>query len=279
MKKFSLFIAALYLFSLAGCTQEDAVPDANTSAASASSTSSGVSDTSAGAHDSVTDVIGEAGLKEKSELVQNDRDIKIGAQLDMPEKGEEIAVITMDSGKTIKLKFFPDEAPLAVYNFKKHAADGYYDGLTFHRIIDNFMIQGGDPTGSGMGGESVWGDEFEDQFNENLLNITGSVSMANKGIDTNGSQFFINYNPAADIPWELLDLDEITDEYKKFYDEHGGSPHLDGSYSPENKGHTVFAQVFEGLDTVKEVISVDVDGSSMPTTPVVIKTVEITTYE
>ena len=107
-------------------------------------------------------------------------------------KGEEIAVITMASGESIKLRFFPDEAPKAVYNFKLHALKGYYDGLTFHRVIQGFLIQGGDPAGNGTGGESVWGESFEDEFNANLLNLDGAVSMANSGANTNGSQFFIN---------------------------------------------------------------------------------------
>ena len=85
---------------------------------------------------------------------------KVGYQLEQPEEGEEIAVVTMESGEVIKLRFFPDEAPKAVYNFKLHALEGYYDGLTFHRIIEGFMIQGGDPSGDGTGGESVWGQDF-----------------------------------------------------------------------------------------------------------------------
>ena len=118
--------------------------------------------------------------------------LKAGYQLEQPEEGEEIAIVTMESGEVIKLRFFPDEAPKAVYNFKLHALEGYYDGLTFHRIMEGFMIQGGDPSGDGTGGESVWGQDFADEFNKNLLNIDGAVAMANAGADTNGSQFFIN---------------------------------------------------------------------------------------
>ena len=76
-------------------------------------------------------------------------------------------------------------------NFLTHAENGYYDGMIFHRVIQDFMIQGGDPTGTGMGGESIYGAEFEDEFSMNLFNLRGALSMANAGPNTNGSQFFI----------------------------------------------------------------------------------------
>ncbi len=227
---------------------------------------------------------------------------KIGYQLDPPEKGEEIAVITMESGKVFKLRFFPNEAPKAVYNFKKHAIDGYFDGLTFHRIIENFMIQGGDPQGDGYGGESVWGEAFADEFNSNLLNITGSVSMANSGANTNGSQFFINTGSPSSVDWDnyeqgfgiyqsdpetftanygrWIKMDIVPEEMKTLYDEKGGNPHLDGYYSTTGEGHTVFAQVFEGLDVVEELSKVSVDpNSNKPLEPVMIKTVKIEVNE
>ena len=123
------------------------------------------------------EVIGTADtILPKTELKQQTNREKIGYQLNLPVKGEEIAVITMASGESIKLRFFPDEAPKAVYNFKLHALKGYYDGLTFHRVIQGFMIQGGDPAGNGTGGESVWGESFEDEFNANLLNLDGANS-------------------------------------------------------------------------------------------------------
>lgn len=226
---------------------------------------------------------------------------KIGYQLDPPEKGEEIAVVTMQSGETFKLRFFPDEAPKAVYNFKLHAIQGYYDGLKFHRIMENFMIQGGDPQGDGRGGESVWGEPFEDEFNENLLNIDGAVSMANSGVNTNGSQFFINATDGAQINWDNYELgfeqyqadpdmftanygrwikmDIVTEEMKALYNEHGGNAHLDGYYCTTGEGHTVFAQVFEGMDNVMVLSKTEVgeDGST-PVEDVVIEKIEITTY-
>lgn len=234
-------------------------------------------------------------------LQPKDNGKKVGYQLDMPEEGEEIAVITMESGEVFKLRFFPDEAPKAVYNFKVHALEGYYDGLTFHRVIENFMIQGGDPQGDGTGGESVWGEPFADEFNDNLLNIDGAVSMANSGADTNGSQFFINATGGMSADWDYyqqgfdvyeqspeaftstygawVDMDKVTDAVKKLYEEHGGNPTLDGYYSTTGRGHTVFAQVFEGMDQVYTLSQADTDDNDKPLEDMVIQSVEIVPYE
>ena len=91
----------------------------------------------------------------------------------------------------VKIKLFPEYAPKAVENFVKHSEEGYYDGLIFHRVITDFMIQGGDPSGNGTGGKSIYGKPFEDEFSTNLYNLRGALSMANSGANTNGSQFFI----------------------------------------------------------------------------------------
>lgn len=237
------------------------------------------------------------------DLVPIETDHKLGFQLEPPEKGEEIAVITMESGEVIKLRFFPDEAPKAVYSFKKHALEGYYDGLKFHRIIESFMIQGGDPSGTGYAGESVWGDTFEDEFSPNLLNIDGSVSMANSGANTNGSQFFINCTQGAAINWDSyqqgfevykedpdvfttlystkwVDMDLVSDDMKKLYDENGGNIHLDGYYSTDKTGHTVFAQVFEGMGGVEALSKTEInDLTGAPANDVVMKKVEIVEYQ
>ena len=214
-------------------------------------------------------------------------------QLDPPEKGEEIAVIHTSMGD-IKVKFFPDEAPKAVENFKTLAKDGYYDGITFHRVINDFMIQGGDPTGTGTGGESIYGGAFEDEFSPNLYNFRGALSMANSGMNTNGSQFFIVQKPGIqDGYWEYIDslVEEFgdsqvlfdnqsnrlvkvnySDEARELYNENGGTPHLD-------YGHTVFGQVFEGMDVVDAIASVAVDENDKPADDVIITSISFENYE
>lgn len=196
-------------------------------------------------------------------------------QLKDPIKGEEIAVLKTNHG-VIKLRLFEQAAPKAVENFKTHIKNGYYDGVTFHRIIDEFMIQGGDPTGTGMGGESIWNKDFEDEFDMNFRNIRGALSMANAGPNTNGSQFFIvQKGPVeADIIKQMRSMgaengypDEIVDVYENL----GGTYWLDGK-------HTVFGQVFEGMDVVDEIASQPRNAMDKPLKDVVIEKATIETY-
>ncbi|HIR58393.1 MAG TPA: peptidylprolyl isomerase [Candidatus Gallacutalibacter pullicola] len=242
-----------------------------------------------------------AGCSQEDPRVRPDDGNPIGYQLDLPEEGEEIAVVHTNMGD-FKLRLFPDAAPKAVENFTTLAEQGYYDGIIFHRVINDFMIQGGDPTGTGRGGESIWGEPFEDEFNLNLLNIRGSVSMANSGPDTNGSQFFVNQKGASSFSgWDyyenqyedykanksaydaqgvgVIDMSRVTDSVRELYNENGGNPHLDGAYTTNRTGHTVFAQVFEGMDVVDSIARVTVDSSDRPVTDVVIETISIETYE
>lgn len=108
-----------------------------------------------------------------------------------------IAVLETTQGK-IELELYPNIAPLAVENFMTHIKNGYYNGIAFHRIIQNFMIQGGDPTETGRGGKSIWGKSFKDEFKDKTFNKIGVLAMANAGPHTNGSQFFIT---TALTPW------------------------------------------------------------------------------
>lgn len=181
-------------------------------------------------------------------------------------RGPQVTIET--SMGTIQLQLFPEQAPKTVENFVTHAQAGYYDGLTFHRVIPNFMIQGGDPTGTGMGGESIWGQPFEDEFSQELYNLRGAVSMANAGPNTNGSQFFIvqDKDMTEQMQGQMKDAgfpDEIVDAYKN-----GGTPWLDFR-------HTVFGQVISEMDVVDAIAQVKTDASDQPATPVTMDKVTI----
>jgi peptidyl-prolyl cis-trans isomerase B (cyclophilin B) len=138
----------------------------------------------------------------------------------------------------ITVRFFDDDAPKTVENFRKLAGDGFYDGLIFHRVIKDFMLQGGCPEGTGTGGP---GYTFEDEFNDHKI-VRGALAMANAGPNTNGSQFFIVTADAA--PW------------------------LDGK-------HTVFGEVTEGMETVDAIEGTETGPADKPTEPQVIERVEL----
>jgi peptidyl-prolyl cis-trans isomerase B (cyclophilin B) len=138
----------------------------------------------------------------------------------------------------IELELFDEDAPKTVENFRKLAADGFYDGVIFHRVIKDFMIQGGDPTGTGTGGP---GYTFEDEFNEHKVE-RGALAMANAGPNTNGSQFFIVTTDAA--PW------------------------LDGK-------HTVFGRVTGGMDAVDSIEGTDTDAADKPSSDAVIERIDL----
>ena len=106
-------------------------------------------------------------------------------------EGLPVAVIEIENFGTVRAVLFEEQCPKTVENFITLAESDYYDGLTFHRVIEDFMIQGGDPNGNGSGGKSAWGGTFKDEFDSSLRNFCGALSMANSGKDTNGSQFFI----------------------------------------------------------------------------------------
>ncbi|MBS5931704.1 MAG: peptidylprolyl isomerase [Clostridiales bacterium] len=223
-----------------------------------------------------------------------------GGQFDAPQAGDTVAEIVVKDFGSIKVKFFADKAPKAVENFVTHAKDGYYDGVTFHRIISEFMIQGGDPDGTGMGGESIWGENFEDEFSDDLLPLRGALCMANAGSNTNGSQFFIvQANPFVqeEVEQALTNngyelgktyLDsyktlmkaayniELSDEQAKLYMEKGGTPWL-------FKAHTVFGQIYDDasydvLDAIANVEKSD-EQNGIPAEKVIIETIKISDYK
>lgn len=196
-------------------------------------------------------------------------------QLQLPNKGEEIAVIKTNLGE-IKIRLFEDAAPKTVENFKTHIKNKYYDGIIFHRVMDEFMIQGGDPDGTGRGGESIWNRPFEDEIDMNYRNIRGALSMANSGPNTNGSQFFIVQKTSTEEDIikqmrELTDKQGYPDEVVDAYEKHGGTFWLDGK-------HTVFGQVFEGMDVVDKIAKVKTDGNNKPLEEIIMERVTLEEY-
>lgn len=196
-------------------------------------------------------------------------------QKEMPAVGEKIAVIKTDKGD-IKVRLFPEEAPKAVENFVTHAENGYYDGLIFHRVIKDFMIQGGDPKGNGTGGESIWGEKFDGGVSDKLCHAAGAVAYANSGSTaTDGSQFYIVTGEVySEDDLKSLELRgmKFTDEAKKIYSTVGGTPWLDG-------GYTVFGQVFDGLDIIFDVQNVETDSNDKPYESVVIESMKVAEYD
>jgi len=213
----------------------------------------------------------------------------------------------------VVVALYPEAAPLAVENFLTHCEEGYYDGVPFHRVMKDFMVQTGDPKGDGTGGESIWGERFRNEESDHLRHFTGAVAMANAGPHTNGSQFYIvhasntlqegalgsvmtywYYNELrtrlAGINEEdyseeelnaLIDAlngvpAEIEARYRpaaEAYTQHGGVPSLD-------YGYTVFGQVIEGMDVVDAIANVEVKASasgemSVPTEEIKIVSTEV----
>jgi len=152
-----------------------------------------------------------------------------------------VAIIKTNMGR-MELKLYPHKTPLAVKNFVALSLKKYYNGVTFHRVINHFMIQGGDPTGTGRGGRSIWGRYFPDEFRPELkFTDAGVLAMANAGPNTNGSQFFITLVPT---PWL-------------------------------NFHHTIFGHLIKGMDVLKAIGKVKTDKRDKPVKPVVIKSIKI----
>jgi len=241
-------------------------------------------------------------------------DKTVGFQLEPPTEGDKVAIMHTSMGD-ISIRLFPEAAPKAVQNFITHAQNGYYNGVTFHRVMEDFMIQGGDPDGTGRGGESIWKEDFEDEFDTRLLNLRGSLAMANAGVNTNGSQFFINQGSAESFAnmiqavqkqfttyesqwvaynihtWQelyaatiqqntnaALNLSDIPEAVWDLYKANGGSLYLDGAWRASG-GHTVFGQVYDGMDVVDAIAAVKVNAeNSRPLQDVTIESIEIRTY-
>lgn len=260
-----LLIAALTL-ALTGCGSSG---KENSSTVSTSSTSSTASVTA-----------NKDGVPEKPAYTEvasgkSRTDDEVGFQFDPPAKGEEIVVFHTSKGD-IKARLFPDSAPLAVTNFKALVKEGYYDGLIFHRVINDFMIQGGDPKGNGTGGESVWGEGFEYETNANLLHFRGALSMAHSSLpNSNGSQFFIVQGMQTVTQSMISGYGydkKLSQKAQELYCEKGGYFSLDGGYS-------VFGQVFEGMEVVDAIAGVETNASDKPLEDIVMTSVELVAYE
>lgn len=201
-------------------------------------------------------------------------------QLSEVGEGEEIAVMTVRDYGEIKLRFFPEQAPKAVENFTTHVKNGYYNGLAFHRVIQDFMIQGGDPKGDGTGGESIWGEGFGVEAGDQLYHFSGALCMAQSSLPNSiGSQFYIVQSKSTDnietkMAYSSVKYPElVAEQYRKS----GGTPHLDGNY-------TVFGQVFEGMDIVDKIAACEVvynsrGERSVPAKSVVIDKIVMTEYQ
>jgi len=190
-------------------------------------------------------------------------------QVDIETVEGPIATIKTNHGD-LRIKLFPEQAPKTVANFVALSKDGYYDGVIFHRIIKDFMIQGGDPTGTGMGGESIYGESFEDEFSEELYNIRGALSMANAGPNTNGSQFFIVQNQHLPYSKKEIARGGWPEPIAEIYAEQGGTPHLD-------RRHTVFGQLADeaSYEVLDAIAGVETGAMDKPVEDVVIETIEI----
>ena len=223
---------------------------------------------------SKSNTVNETSTKKGEEKKMTDIDYAKAAekQMALPDKGEEIAIIKVQNYGTMKAKFFPEVAPKAVENFITHSKEGYYDGLIFHRVINDFMIQGGDPTATGTGGESIWHEGFGTELDYELVPYRGSLCMAMSSLPNSiGSQFFITqakYSESNNNIWKSSFPVTLMNQYKKY-----------GGYLSLYMQYTVFGQVYDGLDVVDAIAAAETDPSTdRPAPDIVIENITITTY-
>ena len=219
--------------------------------------------------DYITKKVEEDGIfdaLEKLGLVEQERQYP---QLNIEEQEGPLAKIRTNYGD-LKIRLFPEIAPKTVANFIALSKNGYYNGVIFHRIIKDFMIQGGDPSGTGMGGESIYGSAFEDEFSLEVFNLRGALSMANAGPNTNGSQFFIVQ--ANSVPYAKKELERggWSSEIATAYSQNGGTPHLD-------QRHTVFGHLADqdSYQILDQIAGVQTDSMDKPLEDIVIEGIEI----
>ena len=184
---------------------------------------------------------GEVKKDNQEKTITKEKDKKVTELMNVSESEMLVATVKTNVG-TFEIELFPREVPKTVENFVGLATNGKYDGIIFHRVIANFMLQGGDPTGTGRGGESYWGGKFDDESNSIHKHAKpGILSMANAGPNTNGSQFFVTLVPT---PW------------------------LDGK-------HTIFGEVISGMDIVEAIGKTKTGAMDKPVNDIVMETVTI----
>lgn len=198
------------------------------------------------------------------------------ANFTAPQKDDTIITMKIKDYGTVKIRLFPEYADKGVENFVGLAEKGYYDGLTFHRVINDFMIQGGDPEGTGMGGESMWGGSFDGGTDPHLIHAAGAVAYANSGSTaTDGSQFYIVtgevYSPEDLEQYKSYGY-SFSDEAMEIYSTAGGTPWLDGAY-------TIFGQVYDGLDVIFEIQKTETGADDKPVEDVIIESVKVGEYD
>lgn len=206
-------------------------------------------------------------------------DYKLNAekQMEKPKPGDTVAILHVKNFGDIKVKFF-EKAPKAVENFVTHAKEGYYNGLKFHRVMEEFMIQGGDPEGNGTGGKSIWGEGFGTELDESLVPYRGALCMAMSSLPNSiGSQFFIVQANYSEMMAQYLQSggypSNLIEQYKNY-----------GGYLSLYMQYTVFGQVYEGMDVVDKIVKVEKTMSettgeeSVPVEDVIIESIEVTTY-
>lgn len=199
-------------------------------------------------------------------------------QMATAKTGETIAVMHVKNYGDITFKFFKDRAPKAVENFLTHAKDGYYDGLKFHRVMEEFMIQGGDPKGDGTGGESIWGEGFGTEIDKSLVPYRGALCMAMSNLPNSiGSQFFIVQANADETMTSRLLVNGYSENLVKQYSKYGG-------YLSLYEQYTVFGQVIDGMETVDKIAKAEKTMSdsgelSQPVEDIIIENIEVKEQE
>lgn len=205
--------------------------------------------------------------------INDDRDLDYKTyadyQMQAPIANDIVATFHVKDYGDIKVKLFKEAAPKAVENFVTHSKEGYYNGLTFHRVINDYIIQSGDPNGDSTGGESIWGEDFENECTVELVPYRGALCMANRGNEnSNTSQFFfVSAKPNKEVEEELIKNNyplSFIEQYKIY----GGAPGLYQFY-------TVFGQVTEGLDIIEKIEQVETNANDKPETDVIIESIDI----